>query len=81
MTIEPAVLIGAIATLGGLLIFVVRLFLTGSILPRSAVTREDYEAQRAVIASLVAAIPPLTDAVKGLTVTVESLRNGRHGAT
>lgn len=76
MTIEPAVLIGAISALGGLLFVIMRLFLTGAILPRNAVTREDYEAVRDINASLVAAIPALTEAVNKALATVNIARNG-----
>lgn len=76
MTIDPAILIALITALGGLLLFTVRLFLTGAVLPRNAVPREDYDAQKAINKTLVEAIPPLTDAVKQLVATVESLRNG-----
>lgn len=80
MTIDPAVLIGAIGALGGLLVFIVRLFLTGALLARNVVTREDYDALKAVNATLVASIPALTDAVNKALATAEIARKNGNGA-
>lgn len=63
MTIEPAVLIGAIATLAGFVGFIFRLFLTGAVLPNNAVRREDFVALQTAHTSLAAGIPALAAAV------------------
>lgn len=71
VTIDPAVLIAAIAALGGLLIGVFRLFLTGALMPRSVVPREDYEALRQINASYAERFGQVIDAVKGLSAAVD----------
>ena len=73
MTIDPAVLIAAIAALAGLLIGVFRLFLTGAFMSRSVVPREDYEALRQINASYAERFGQVIDAVKGLSAVVDRL--------
>ena len=73
MTIDPAVLIAAIAALAGLLIGVFRLFLTGALMSRSVVPREDYEALRQINASYAERFGQVIDAVKGLSAVVARL--------
>lgn len=73
MTIDPAVVIGAIAAMGGLLLFIVRAFTSGSIHPRSTVPREDYDACVAVVKSYADQFGEQTAAVRALTRAVEKL--------
>lgn len=73
MTVEPAVLIAAIAALGGLLVVIVRLFLTGAILPRSAVPREDYDSVVVINASYAGKFGEQTEAIRVLSAAVAGL--------
>lgn len=73
MTLDPLAVIGAIAAMGTLLLFIVRAFATGAIMPRSVVPREDYEAMQAVVASYAPAVAALTEAVKGQSESVKKL--------
>ena len=74
MTLDPLAVVGAIAAMGTLLLFIVRAFLTGAIMPRSVVPREDYEALQAVNASYAAGFATLTEAVNRLADRIP--RNG-----
>ena len=73
MTIDPVTVIGAIAALGGLLLFFLRAFATGAILPRTTVPREDYDAQVAIVKSYADRFGEQTRAVEKLTAAVEKL--------
>lgn len=78
MTVDPAVVIGAFGIVAGLLLTIVKLFMSGDILPRNAVRREDYDALILVNASyamqmpaLVAAVRGMADSQKGMATTIE----------
>ncbi|MDP9143883.1 MAG: hypothetical protein M3N43_04160 [Actinomycetota bacterium] len=77
MTIDPAIVIGAIGAMGALLLFIVRAFATGAILPRSTVPREDYDACVAVVKSYADRFGEQTEAVRALTGSVEKLATRR----
>jgi hypothetical protein len=72
LTIEPAVVIGAIAAMGGLLLLVIRQFMSGTILSRTVVPREDYEAVLAINASYAEKFGEQTAAVGALTIVVNT---------
>lgn len=72
MTIDPLIVVGAFTAVGGLLLAIIRMFMTGAIHPRSTVPREDYDASLAVIASYAAQKATDTDAQKGMA---EALKN------
>ncbi len=59
--------------MGGLLLFIVRAFATGSILPRSTVPREDYDAQVSLVMLYADRFGEQTEAVRALTGAVEKL--------
>lgn len=71
MTIDPAVLIAAIAALAGLLIGVFRLFLTGALMSRTVVPREDYEKVLTINAGYADQFGQQSDAVKVLSAIVD----------
>lgn len=73
MTIDPLAVIGAIGAMGALLLFIVRAFATGAILPRSTVTRDDYDAQVRLVTSYADRFGEQTRAVERLTAAVEKL--------
>lgn len=76
MTIDPVIVAAAIALLsamGGLLLYFLRGLGSGSLLPRTSVPREDYEAQVAMVKSYADRFGEQTEAVKTLTRAVEKL--------
>jgi hypothetical protein len=74
MTTE--VLLGPLAGLAICLLILV-LFYTGKILPRNTVPREDYEEQKAIIASYSEAVKLQTQSLNELVTVVRHLqRNG-----
>lgn len=73
MTIDPLIVVGAFTAIGGLLLAIIRMFMTGAIHPRSTVPREDYEASLAVNASYATQMPAQTDAVKGMAEAVKNM--------
>lgn len=77
MTLDPLAVIGAIAAMGTLLLFIVRAFASGAIMPRSTVPREDLEALRAVNASFAEKFGQQTEAIRLLTEALAVIaRNG-----
>lgn len=70
MEIDPAVLIGFITVILGLLGFAVRALMSGDIHPHNTVPRSDYEAQVAINTNTPVAIHRVADAVEKLAATV-----------
>lgn len=76
MTVPTEVVVAVIAAfsaLGALLLYAVRAVLTGRLLPRDAVPREDYDRQVAIGEAYAAKMTEGTEAVKALAITVERL--------
>jgi hypothetical protein len=73
--IDQAVLIAAIGTLGGLLLLVVRLFLTGKLYSSETVPRHDYDRQIAIVESYAQKFGEQTDAIRTMAATQEKLIN------
>ena len=72
-------MLGPLAALGLCLLFI-GLFYTGKILSRTVVPREDYEAQKEVIASQAKGLEHVTAALNDLVVAVRTIqKNGGVG--
>jgi hypothetical protein len=77
VTIEPPILIAFIGAILSLIGLMVRAFMSGSVMSRNVVPREDYERQVAIVESYAVKFGEQTDAVKTLTTTVAKLATGR----
>lgn len=76
MQIDPIIVAAAIAlmsAMGALILHFLRGLGSGSLLPRSSVPREDYDAQIAIVKSYADRFGEQTEAVKALTKAVEAL--------
>lgn len=79
MTFDPAVVAAAMAAMGGLLILVVRLFITGTIMSRNVVPREDYDNMVKIHADYVSMFGASVEAIRDLSADLrtERAKNGK----
>ena len=73
MTVDPLVVVGAFGVVAGLLVTIFKLFMSGDILPRSAVRREDFDALLAVNATYATQMPAQTEAIKGFAEAMKGM--------